>query len=61
MEYTQLGHTGVEEGFVASDSLNSDEPLDFVLRDGGVLVVPEAAYRFCRIRGGCLTEYFYSL
>ena len=42
----------VEKGFVASDSLNSDEPLDFVIGDGGALTVPEAAYRFCRHEPG---------
>jgi aryl-alcohol dehydrogenase-like predicted oxidoreductase len=41
----------IEKGFVASDSLNSDEPLDFVIRDGA-LTVPEAAYRFCRHEPG---------
>ena len=42
----------VEKGFVPSDSLNSDDPLDFLIRDGGALTVPEAAYRFCRHEPG---------
>lgn len=42
----------VEKGYVASDALNSDEPLDFIIRDGGALTVPEAAYRFCRHEPG---------
>jgi L-galactose dehydrogenase len=42
----------VEKGFVAADSLNSDEPLDFIIRDGGALTIPEAAYRFCRHEPG---------
>jgi L-galactose dehydrogenase len=42
----------VEKGLVAADSLNADEPLDFVIRDGDALTVPEAAYRFCRHEPG---------
>jgi len=42
----------VAKGLVAADSLNSDEPLDFIIRDGGALTIPEAAYRFYRHEPG---------
>jgi aryl-alcohol dehydrogenase-like predicted oxidoreductase len=42
----------VEKGFVAAESLNSEAPLDFIIRDGGALTIPEAAYRFCRHEPG---------
>jgi L-galactose dehydrogenase len=42
----------VKKGVVAARSLNSNDPLDFVLRDGLVSSVPEAAYRFCRHEPG---------
>jgi len=42
----------VEKGVVASDSLNSDEPLDFIIRHGGALTIPETAYRFSRHEPG---------
>jgi L-galactose dehydrogenase len=42
----------VEKGLVAPDLLNSEDPLDFIIRDGGALTVSEAAYRFCRHEPG---------
>jgi aryl-alcohol dehydrogenase-like predicted oxidoreductase len=38
----------VARGEIPRDALNSAEPLEFVLRDGGAATLPEAAYRFCR-------------
>jgi aryl-alcohol dehydrogenase-like predicted oxidoreductase len=42
----------VEKGFVPAESLSFDDPLGFIIRDGGALTVPEAAYRFCRHEPG---------
>lgn len=42
----------VKRGIAAARSLNSDDPLDFVLQQGGATSVPEAAYRFCRHEPG---------
>ena len=42
----------VKKGVDGAESLNSDDPLDFVVRDGGASTVPEAAYRFCRHEPG---------
>lgn len=42
----------VKKGVAAAESLNSDDPLDFVVRDGGAATVSEAAYRFCRHEPG---------
>jgi aryl-alcohol dehydrogenase-like predicted oxidoreductase len=42
----------VANGAIPRDALNSDEPLDFVLRDSDARTLPEAAYRFCRHEPG---------
>jgi aryl-alcohol dehydrogenase-like predicted oxidoreductase len=42
----------IERGRLAPDAANPDEPLDFLVRDGGAATVPEAAYRFCRHEAG---------
>jgi len=42
----------VKKGVVAARSLNSNDPLDFIIKDGQVSSVPEAAYRFCRHEPG---------
>ena len=42
----------LKKGVVAARSLNSDDPLDFVVKEGGASSVPEAAYRFCRHEPG---------
>ena len=41
-----------QEKLVAADALNLEDPLDFIIRDGTALTVPEAAYRFCRHEPG---------
>ncbi|HET8562310.1 MAG TPA: aldo/keto reductase [Candidatus Binatia bacterium] len=42
----------VRKGSLTAGTLNPDNPLDFVLRDGGASTLPEAAYRFCRHEPG---------
>jgi L-galactose dehydrogenase len=42
----------VGRGIAAAESLNPDDPLDFLIQDGGVSTIPEAAYRFCRHEPG---------
>jgi aryl-alcohol dehydrogenase-like predicted oxidoreductase len=42
----------LEKGRLDPAALNPDEPLDFVLREGGAATLPEAAYRFCRHERG---------
>jgi aryl-alcohol dehydrogenase-like predicted oxidoreductase len=42
----------VEQGAIRRDAVNPDDPLDFVLREGGAATLPEAAYRFCRHQAG---------
>ena len=42
----------VKKGVAGARSLNPDDPLDFVLKDGGASSAPEAAYRFCRHESG---------
>ncbi len=42
----------IEKGPPAARSLNPDDPLDFVLNEGGATSIPEAAYRFCRHEPG---------
>ena len=37
---------------VRRNAVNPDDPLDFVLREGGAATLPEAAYRFCRHQAG---------
>jgi aryl-alcohol dehydrogenase-like predicted oxidoreductase len=38
----------LEKGALRRGTVNAEDPLDFVLRDGGAATLPEAAYRFCR-------------
>ena len=42
----------VEKGVAGAETLNPDDPLDFVIKDGGASTIPEAAYRFCRHEPG---------
>jgi aryl-alcohol dehydrogenase-like predicted oxidoreductase len=42
----------VKKGVAGAESLNLDDPLDFVVREGGAATVSEAAYRFCRHEPG---------
>ena len=42
----------LEQGKIERTIVNPQEPLDFVLRDGGAATLPEAAYRFCRHEAG---------
>ncbi len=42
----------VKQGAIAPRALHSDNPLGFVLGDGGAATLPEAAYRFCRHEPG---------
>jgi aryl-alcohol dehydrogenase-like predicted oxidoreductase len=42
-----------ERGKLDEDILDDPEPLAFLLREGGALSLPEAAYRFCRHEPGC--------
>jgi aryl-alcohol dehydrogenase-like predicted oxidoreductase len=40
------------KGVLRRDAVNPDNPLDFVLQEGGAATLPEAAYRFCRHQAG---------
>jgi aryl-alcohol dehydrogenase-like predicted oxidoreductase len=42
----------IQKGAVARDSLNVNDPLDFVREESGAATLPEAAYRFCRHEQG---------
>ena len=42
----------LERGVVRRNAVNPDNPLDFLLREGGAATLPEAAYRFCRHQAG---------
>lgn len=42
----------LERGVVRRSAVNSNDPLDFVLQEGGAATLPEAAYRFCRHQAG---------
>lgn len=42
----------LDRGVVRRNAVNPDDPLDFVLREGGAATLPEAAYRFCRHQAG---------
>jgi hypothetical protein len=42
----------VEKGALASDTLNLDDPLGFLLTETDAATLPEAAYRFCRHEQG---------
>ncbi len=42
----------VADGTIAADTLDADEPLGFLLREGVARSIPEAAYRFCRAEPG---------
>ena len=37
----------VQKGQVNPDDFNADDPLGFLVHDGGAISVPDAAYRFC--------------
>jgi L-galactose dehydrogenase len=43
----------VQEGRVGLDGLDLQEPLDFLIHEGGAASVVEAAYRFARHEPGC--------
>ncbi|MBM4262190.1 MAG: aldo/keto reductase [Deltaproteobacteria bacterium] len=42
----------IEKGALAKDAINPDDPLDFVIQEGGAVSVQDAAYRFCRHEPG---------
>jgi aryl-alcohol dehydrogenase-like predicted oxidoreductase len=42
----------MQEGLIARDALDHDDPLGFIMREDDVASVPEAAYRFCRAEPG---------
>jgi aryl-alcohol dehydrogenase-like predicted oxidoreductase len=42
----------IAKGAIPRDAVNSEAPLDFVLRDSDARTLPEAAYRFCRHEPG---------
>lgn len=42
----------VRQGKLTSDAVDIHDPLGFILQDGDVASVPEAAYRFCRAEPG---------
>ncbi len=41
-----------KKGVAGADWLNSEDPLDFLIKSGAALTIPEAAYRFCRHEPG---------
>jgi aryl-alcohol dehydrogenase-like predicted oxidoreductase len=42
----------VVEGKLATNALDVNDPLDFLLKESGAATLPEAAYRFCRHEPG---------
>ena len=42
----------IEKGVIAKDAINPDDPLDFVIQQGGAVSIQDAAYRFCRHEPG---------
>ncbi len=42
----------IKRGVAAAGLLTADDPLDFILQQGGAASIPEAAYRFCRHEPG---------
>ena len=42
----------VQKGLVDRGACNSDDPLDFLIRDGKASTIVDAAYRFCRYEPG---------
>lgn len=40
------------QNLIEDDGLNAENPLDFLVEEGGASSVPEAAYRFCRWEPG---------
>jgi aryl-alcohol dehydrogenase-like predicted oxidoreductase len=42
----------IKKGAISARAVNLEEPLGFVLADGGAATLPEAAYRFCRHEPG---------
>ncbi len=42
----------IENGQLNPDDLDKDDPLGFLIHEGGAVSVPDAAYRFCRYEPG---------
>jgi aryl-alcohol dehydrogenase-like predicted oxidoreductase len=42
----------IQKGTIRQDSVNADDLVDFILREGDAATLPEAAYRFCRHEPG---------
>jgi aryl-alcohol dehydrogenase-like predicted oxidoreductase len=42
----------IAQGAIAADNLNAEEPLDFLLAEGGATSIQDGAYRFCRHEPG---------
>src|SRR5690606_18280757 len=42
----------VEQGQLDPAEIDVDDPLGFVMREGGAVSIPDAAYRFCRDEPG---------
>lgn len=42
----------VQKGLIDADQLDLDDPLGFLVHEGGAVSVPDAAYRFCRHEKG---------
>jgi len=42
----------IQKGAIPGATVNADDPLDFLRREGGAATLPEAAYRFCRHEQG---------
>jgi L-galactose dehydrogenase len=52
-ELRRVVHRLVEEGHIAADDLESEDPLAFLIDESGARSVVEAAYRFARHEPGC--------
>jgi L-galactose dehydrogenase len=52
-ELRRVVHRLVEEGFIAADELDPEDPLAFLIHEDGARSVVEAAYRFARHEPGC--------
>lgn len=42
----------IEKSAIAKDAIDREDPLDFLIKDGGAVSVQDAAYRFCRHEPG---------
>jgi len=42
----------IEAGQIDSSNIDIDNPLDFLVHDGGAISLPDAAYRFCKFEPG---------